>query len=231
MAAKIGRRRGMTMIDLGAIVIEAGSHATAAEGACVMEWVSIFAGLPFDASPVCTDSVVAAYARALNDVLPDDQRQRLVPFIPRLALTANGGCPPEKRALVCADVAVRVFAPAALRSAGLEEWAGKLAGLPEITDGTAARDAARVATRAAASAAFEARAARAVTRDAAGAATRSAASAARAAEVAAEVAAGAAEAARAAARSAGAARVAAPARADEIWEEAIGLLDRLIELH
>ena len=181
-----------------------------------MEWVSIFAGLPFDASPVCTDSVVAAYARALNDVLPDDQRQRLIPFIPRLATTANG-CPPYKRALLCADVAVCVFAPAALRAAGLEEWAGKLAGLPEITDGGAARPAALAATSAAGAAsrvaarAFEATSAGGSPARVIGASELAADAATRAA--------------------AGAARVAAPARADEIWDAAIALLDRLIELH
>src|SRR3990167_438907 len=98
-----------TTLNIETIEIKAGKHDMPEEGACVMEWVSIFAGLPFYDSPECTDPVVAAYARELNDVLPDEQRWRLRPFVPLLAGTKNG-CPPTTRALLCADYAVRVFA-------------------------------------------------------------------------------------------------------------------------
>jgi hypothetical protein len=155
----------MTTLNIETIEIKHGSHSSPEDGACVMEWVSIFAGLPFSDSPECTDPVVAHYARALNDVMPDNERWRLRPFIPQLAATKNG-CPSEKRALLCADCVVRVFAVAAFKAAGLDEWADKLLSLAPITDSDAASaaawaasDAAIAAARAASAAAWAASAA------------------------------------------------------------------------
>src|SRR3990167_6043837 len=99
--------------NLDDLILMKGTHSRREDGVCLLEAVAWFADLKHTDHPACTDSVVAAYARALNDVMPDDQRYRLKPFIPRLAATSNG-CPPEKRAFMSADRAVRVFAVAAL---------------------------------------------------------------------------------------------------------------------
>jgi hypothetical protein len=60
--------------------ITRGRHRSPDEGACVMELASMLAGERFTDRPVCTDPVIAAYLRALNDRLPHRVRQRLVPY-------------------------------------------------------------------------------------------------------------------------------------------------------
>ena len=67
-----------------------GSHKSPKEGACVMEKVAILWGLhngrgvDFKDLPGCTNVAVAQFAQKVNDNLPDDKRQRLNAFIPRL---------------------------------------------------------------------------------------------------------------------------------------------------
>ena len=67
-----------------------GSHKSPKEGACVMEKVAILWGLhngqgvDFNDLPGCTNVAVAQFAQRVNDNLPDDKRQRLNAFIPRL---------------------------------------------------------------------------------------------------------------------------------------------------
>jgi hypothetical protein len=170
--------------------------------------------------------VIAAYARSLNDWLPDDARQRLKAYIPRLVGTAE----PDlelRRAFACADAAVRVFAPLALAAAGLVEEAAKLGALAPVD-----RESAESARAAAESAEWAARAAAAEAAWSAAESMRSAAESARAAESAARAAVRAAEPARsaesaqAAARSAARSAVRAPEAAAR--SAAFELLDRLI---
>ena len=144
----------LDLADLDLLVLAHGSHSSRAQGVCLQEAVAWFAGEAHSDHPACTDSVVAAYARALNDVMPDEQRQRLRPFIPLLAGTSNG-CPPVQRAMLCADKAVRVFAVAALKAVGFDSSAEQLEALDPVKDG-AAGAAARAAASAAAYAAADA---------------------------------------------------------------------------
>ena len=195
----------ITDTDLEHLTLLRGWHASREDGLCVLEAVAWFAGLAHSDQPECTDPVVAAYARALNDALPDEQRARLIPYIPRLAGTADGR-PPEKRALIAVDRAVRVLAPLALRAAGLTDEAVKLESLPVIDSADRAARAAwaaRAAARAAASAAREAR-------EAASAAAKAAW-------------------ATSATSATWAARAAAKAAASAAYDEAFELLDDLIE--
>lgn len=120
-------------VDLDAIVLDDGAHETIEDGGCAMEWVAAFAGLPHSDHPACTDPVVASYVRTLNDWMPDDQRQRLIPYIPKLAATKNG-VSPQTRAFLCADRAVRVFAAMALKARGMHTEADKLSKMTPITD-------------------------------------------------------------------------------------------------
>ena len=189
-------------LDLATVQLKKGKHSSQDEGTCLLEVVSIFAGLPFSDYPVCTEPTIAAYARALNDAMPDDQRQRLIPFIPRLTEASNGATP-QQRAFLCAEYAVRVFAAAALRDAGLNDLAKSLAELPVI-DSLSARSAALSAARSATDSA---------TRSATRSAALSAYSAARSAD--------------SAALSADSAALSA---ARDPWEKPIELLDKLIAL-
>lgn len=118
-------------LDLDTLVLRSGAHTSPSDGVSLMEAVSALAGEPWSSRPSCTSPVIAAYARSLNDWLPDDARQRLKVYIPRLVGTAA----PDlelRRAFACADAAVRVFAPLAFAAAGLVEEAAKLGALAPV---------------------------------------------------------------------------------------------------
>ena len=213
-------------LDLDTLVLRSGTHTSSSDGVSLMEAVSALAGEPWSNSPSCTSPVIAAYARSLNDWLPDDARQRLKAYIPRLVGTAE----PDlelRRAFACADAAVRVFAPLAFAAAGLVAEAAKLGALAPVDRESAesARSAAESAEWAARSAASSAAWSVAESMRSAAESARSAASAARAAARAAEPA-WAAESVRAAARSAVRAAERAPEAAAR--SAAFELLDRLI---
>ena len=73
------------------LTLAAGGHAglnpdkaIAANQACVMEAVAWVAGEPWSDSPECASPVLGAFLRSWNDSLPDDDRQDLKRYIPRL---------------------------------------------------------------------------------------------------------------------------------------------------
>ncbi len=228
-------------LDLDTLVLRSGTHTSPSEGVSLMEAVSDFAGEPWSNSPSGTSPVIAAYARSLNDWLPDDVRQRLKAYIPRLVGTAE----PDlelRRAFACADAAVRVFAPLAFKAAGLVEEAARLGVLAPVDRESAesARSAAESAESAARSAAslsaWSAAEPMRSAADSARSAALSASSAARSAESA-QAAASSAESAQAAARSAGRSAESAQAAASSAAQvaaegaaraAAFELLDRLI---
>ena len=202
-------------LDLDTLVLRSGAHTSPLDGVSLMEAVSAFAGEPWSNRPSCTSPVIAAYARSLNDWLPDDARQRLKVYIPRLVGTAA----PDlelRRAFACADAAVRVFAPLAFAAGGLVEEAAKLGALAPVD---------RESVESAESAAESAESMRSAA-DSARSAARSARSASSAARSAATESARSAESAQAAARSAARTVESAPEAAAR--SAAFELLDRLI---
>ncbi len=115
--------------------LKAGAHPGPDAGACVMEALSYVAGEPWSDHPQCCCPVIAAFLRAWNDGLPDDERDALLrPLIPRLVGTRATPDVERRRALLVIDWVVREYTPAWLRLAGLTAQADALAGLPEITD-------------------------------------------------------------------------------------------------
>jgi hypothetical protein len=187
----------MNFEDLTIFQLAEGAHGTAQEGLCAMEAVAWLEGEPHSDHPECVSPVLAAYTRRFNDRLGDADRQRLIPFLPKLV----GTVAPEleqARAEYLAWQAVSVFTPRALDAGGFTEHATRLRNIPRYDW--------RAATRAADAAAEAAWAARAEAERAAGAAR----AAGRAADAAAEAARDAAwaEAERAAARAARAAEAA-----------------------
>ena len=139
---------------------------------CVMEAVAYVAREPWSDHPACVSPVIAAFARAWNDGLPDAERNSLLmPMIPKFVGTIGSDALENRRATMAADWLIRVYTPAWLRLAGLTSHADTLANLPEIIDfakvpalmpalgaarkdaaaaWSAARDAAPVAARSAA---------------------------------------------------------------------------------
>ncbi len=102
-----------------------GNHDSAKQGVCALEAVAWLEGLPHSDHPECTCPVIAAYVRRLNDGMPDDQRQRLVPYLPRLVGTVSKQHEQE-RAEYLTWQAIRVFAPISLRAFGFEDQAKHL---------------------------------------------------------------------------------------------------------
>lgn len=133
----------MHHIDLDGIHLDAGSHPEDGRG-CVMEWTARFAGEKVTDHPTCTSPVLTAFAIRFNDGLPDDERQRLIPFIPRLVGTAGDVEADRRRRYLAVDWAIRRNAPRWLRAAGLTDDADTLAALPEIVDATTATAARKV---------------------------------------------------------------------------------------
>lgn len=74
----------MTTVPDGLPSLASGAHSPTEGKACVMEYVSVLAGERFSDRPSCTNRVIAAAARSLNDALKDEDRHLLVPLIPRI---------------------------------------------------------------------------------------------------------------------------------------------------
>jgi hypothetical protein len=114
---------------------------------CAMEWISYLAGEEHTDAPQCVDPVLRQFGILLNDVLPDDLRQRLRPYLARMIGTAHDGRARERLFMV-GDWAVRVAAAAAME-AERPDLAAKLRGVPKVVDKASAQHAAGVAYEAA----------------------------------------------------------------------------------
>ena len=109
-----------------------GSHATRDDGMCLMEAVAYLAGEPHTDAPACACPVLTAYAVRINDAMGtgfdgDALRARyLHDLAPMLVGSRSTPDVEQARAYVLADHAVRVIAPLALESAGLDGEAARL---------------------------------------------------------------------------------------------------------
>jgi hypothetical protein len=112
-----------------------------AEGACAMDAINWLAHGRHGDAPECACPVIAAYVMRGNDEMPDEVRQRLLPFLHRIAGSRSHAHEAARlRVLVLA--AVRVFVPRALDAIDLHERARQLRALPDDVTYTAARAAA-----------------------------------------------------------------------------------------
>lgn len=159
---------------LSQVKLTHGQHDDPRSGGCAMDMVSWLEYGRAGDHPKCVCPVIAAFIRLVNDFLPDNERQRLVPYLLRFSGTVSKKHE-QQRAEYLAWQSITVFAPLALEAAGLKEEVGRLKSLNQNDLEAAAR------------AAWAARAARAAAR-AAWAAAWAAEVAARAAWAAAEVA-------------------------------------------
>lgn len=93
-------------------------------GTCINEAAIVAAGFPYRRvttslnMPSCFSGVISEFALMLNDRMPDRQRQRLLPFVVRLAGTADTAEVERRRGEFLAMQAVTVFAARALEAAG-----------------------------------------------------------------------------------------------------------------
>jgi hypothetical protein len=96
-----------------------------------MEWVAYLAGEPHTDTPVCVSPILTRFCIAFNDGLPDDERQKLRPYLARTIGTRGDGLDQE-RSFMCADWLIRTYTPTWLDLAGLDEAANRLRSLPPV---------------------------------------------------------------------------------------------------
>jgi hypothetical protein len=125
--------------DLKKLKLDKGVHDSPDKGMCLMEAVAFLRGQPFNDHPACVSLSLGSGGRSLNDCLPDDKRQELIQFIPRIVGTAGDG-KEERRAWIALDWMIRVYTPAFLRLVpGLVPYADAIESLNEIRDETTVR--------------------------------------------------------------------------------------------
>ena len=171
-------------------------------------------------------SAIAAYAIALNDIMPDDLRQELLmPFVTRLAGTVDAQKIEVARIKLIALRTIRDILPISLRASGLHEHAERCETLKDFAN---AANAADDAANAANAARYAANAANAATN--AAYADRSAAYAAYAADDATNAANATRYAANCAANAADANAADAAANTSKVFTIAASILDEAIRL-
>jgi len=151
-------QKGKTMTDfeqLSAFKLDTGGHQNAEQGLCAMEAVAWLEGLPHSDSPECTCPVIAAFVRRMNDRMPDDVRQQLVAYLPKLVGTVSPEHKTERAEYLCWQ-AIRVFVPVAYRAIGLDEWAVNLEACKTFDEAKSVLNEARKAAAAYAYAAADA---------------------------------------------------------------------------
>lgn len=141
------------------LALAKGGHWSIDEGACLLEAVAYVAGEPHSDHPRCVSPVLGTFGRNLNDVLPDDLRQHLIPLIPDLPGTAGDGHD-EERGYMALDWLIRTWLPTWLElSPACREDAAKVRGLGRIVDLASAERAGPVVRQAQSAAAAAAAAA------------------------------------------------------------------------
>ena len=127
----------MSAVDLATVHLDKGSHRSADEGHCLLEVASMLAGQPFGDGPPCVSPVLRTFGISVNDQWDDEQRQKLLPFAPRLLNTAGDGLD-EARSYLALDWLIRTYTPAWLDLAGLTDVAADLRALRRVADMAAA---------------------------------------------------------------------------------------------
>ena len=118
------------------------SHSCPDEGLCAMEAAAYIVGGPHTDHPETACPVLGYAVRSWNDNVDDETRQKLIPLLPRLAVSRSTPEVEFKRGLVLADCAVRRILPNVLElaeQAEVKAWAGRLRELPQISDETTIR--------------------------------------------------------------------------------------------
>jgi hypothetical protein len=124
--------------------LKRGGHKTSVEGLCLMEAVAFFAGEPDSEYPQCTSPVLAEIGRRLNDLLSDEERQLLIPLIPRLLDTRSTTEHDSGRACLMIDLTIREIVPMGLHAVGWTDLADQLRSIGPIIDPASAAAASEV---------------------------------------------------------------------------------------
>ncbi|MET9835676.1 hypothetical protein ABZ508_14120 [Streptomyces lavendulocolor] len=71
--------------DSHPVLLKPYTHLAPEDGMCLMEYVSVLAGTEFSDHPACTDALLGALARAVNDAMSDQGRCELLALASALA--------------------------------------------------------------------------------------------------------------------------------------------------
>ncbi|MFC5138271.1 hypothetical protein ACFPK1_08520 [Actinomycetospora rhizophila] len=110
--------------------LDVGKHTDPEQGACLMEYVSVLAGLRFTDRPACTPGAVAVVARRVNDAVSDRARTRLAPSAPDLIdiRPRQGGL--DDVVVLCCTTTGLAVAPGDRRLTALRQRARRRLGHP-----------------------------------------------------------------------------------------------------
>ncbi len=118
---------------LDTIKLDHGKHGTFDQGHCAMEVVAWLAGEGHTDAPQCASPVLRRFTIGLNDSWNAEQRQALIPFLPRMVGTAGDG-KDITRAFMLADWACREVLPAMYDALGKPDLAEQLRVLEPVTN-------------------------------------------------------------------------------------------------
>lgn len=111
-------------------ILRRGHSKNPFSGACAMDAVSWLVYGRHGDTPECVSPVIATYVRNGNDLMPDDVRQRLLPYLHRIAGSRSGEHEGARLRIVILATA-RLFAARAMHGAGLLEIAAALRSIPD----------------------------------------------------------------------------------------------------
>lgn len=115
-----------------ALHLDRGPHGDFDSGHCAMEVVAWLAGEGHTDAPECASPVLRRYTIALNDRWPDDRRQLLKPYLPRMVGTRGDGKDDLREQIATRFLVTDLLGPW-LRLAGMDEQADGLAALTDAT--------------------------------------------------------------------------------------------------
>ena len=115
--------------------LSSGAHKSPKDGACIMELIGHVMGCGWTDHPECTSPALAAFCRTFNDGLDDENRQRLLPYLHRIAGAKGTHEQEMKVAYISADYCVRVLCPTVFELYDKDCIHAKtLRALPQIVD-------------------------------------------------------------------------------------------------
>ena len=117
--------------------LRAGHSTDPSQGACAMDAVNWLAHGKHGDAPECASPAITKYVIVGNDAMPDAIRQRLIPYLHRIAGSRSTEHE-AARVRIMWLAAVRVFAPRALDAAGMHDHAARLRALPDDVTARAA---------------------------------------------------------------------------------------------
>jgi len=89
------------------VQLKRGRHTGPEQGVCVVELASMLAGEPFSDRPLSVCPAIAAYLRAVNDLVEDEDRRLLFPYAAAIVGSTGTGSDLRLRTRACTELIAR----------------------------------------------------------------------------------------------------------------------------